>query len=152
MQILWVEDKLVDIEGLREQCEFRGWRIEHKSNFFDALAALANGTGVYDVVVLDTILPAGDIPDEDGDKYLPRKGGKLLLEMMRGTGEGKELLEKLPFRKDIHIQHAETPVIMLSRIQDFEGDCFELGIVEFFPKSDYDWRALIRTLEVFGKD
>jgi hypothetical protein len=152
MLILWIEDKLLDIEGLREQCKSKGWMVEHKLNFYEALTELADNTRSYNVVVLDTILPAGNIPENVNYKYMPRKGGKLLLEMMRGTGDGQKLLEILPFKKDIYAQHVETPVIILSRTEDFKDECFNLGIEDFFPKSDYDWRALIRTLEVYAKD
>jgi len=83
------------------------------------------------------------------NNYNEEEAGLRILEAMRGIGEGQEILEKLKL-SDLHERHSTTPVIVLSKLDEMERPCSELGIVHFFNKMDYNWKTLLAALEGFA--
>ena len=150
MNVLWIEDK-PDIGGLLRQCEAKNWHVTVVNNFYDAVQSLASRDTSYVLVMLDIRLPWGeDAPDWIIENYGDaREAGLRLLEGMRGCRDGQKILEGLELAS-LHERHAETPVIVLSRIEETKDACLELGVIEFFGKADYKWRELLAAMSGYA--
>jgi CheY-like chemotaxis protein len=150
MRILWIEDERAGIHGIETQCEVRGWVREIVDNFCSAVNRLGDEENKYDLVAIDLILPWGqEAPDWVVENFSEQSAGLRLLEAMRGVGQGQEILDKLDMAS-IYERHNQTPVIVLSQYPQYEEECRQLDIVQFFCKRNYSWQAMIRTMEGFA--
>jgi CheY-like chemotaxis protein len=145
MRVLFVEDDGYDVWGVRDQCDVRGWETKRAKTFREALDFLKAGE-VYNAVVLDIMLPWGDVPDKVTQVYSDKEAGLRLLESMRGTGNGAQILHDIE-EEPLDVRHAKTPVIVLTKIAGVEAACNALGALAFFSKGHYQFQVFMTVLE-----
>jgi CheY-like chemotaxis protein len=146
MRLLLVEDDPQDIDGLIAQCEVRGWQYRVAHNFLDALRLLSDREAQFHVVVLDMMLPWGEVPNGITERYTDEEAGLRLFEAMRGVEQGKNIVAELGM-PTILGRHAQTPVVVLSKIERLEAACRKLDAVDFLGKGDYRFTKLISRIK-----
>jgi len=156
MSVLFLEDESKDIKGLQDQCAAYGVDTEVARTFCEGARFLARVDRVYDLVVIDIMLPWGEeVPNEIAvGVHSDRRAGLYLLQGMRENGTGAALLSILHRELGIPFfygRHLMTPVVMLSKIEELADECRKLDIVNFFNKVDYDRKSLLSTILRYAK-
>ena len=148
MCILIVEDEMESISGIRQIIKTREWDYEIVNYFCETAAILSDETKYLNILLLDLILPWGIDAPESLLRLDNRMAGLYILQGMRERGEGHSIFNQLSI-KPLNGRHIKTPIIIFTKLPDKENDCRELGIINFFYKTDYNYEDIIESIEPF---